>query len=342
MLLRNPQLNFAPLFQDFMHKFYARENEESTSSETYGNMDQTPLPLELDDKKTYEKRDAEEVWSATGQSGLEKRQCTVQLTIFADGSTLPPLIISRGKGLRIKAVENQQWNKRVKIVFQSKAWCGEAVMKSWVKEDWGNIFLNPATPGSTGKILFADVHAAQQTDDVKILLGKLKTTLINVPSGKTSRVQPLDVVINKPFKSHVRYCFERHLNENFDLYVEGKLLASERRVVTTKWVAESWEKIKHDKEMIRHSFLKCGLSNALDGREDHEVNIKGIDGYTMPEPESEFHMVSCSESEDEEADFETESSDSESSTTSNIVTLVVPGHFFKRINLKLTSIFVLV
>ena len=37
---------------------------------------------------------------------------------------------------------------------------------------------------------------------------------------------------------------------------------------------------------------------------------------TMPEPDSEYHMVSGSESdsEDEEADFETESSDRESST----------------------------
>ena len=67
--------------------------------------------------------------------------------------------------------------------------------------------------------------------------------------------------------------------------------------------------------MIRHS-LKCGLSNSLDGSEDHEVNFKGIDGYKMPEPESKFHMVSESESEseDEETDieFETESRDSES------------------------------
>ena len=49
----------------------------------------------------------------------------------------------------------------MKVVSQSKAWCDEAVMKRWVKEDWGNIFLNPVTPGSTGKILLADVHAAQ-------------------------------------------------------------------------------------------------------------------------------------------------------------------------------------
>ena len=62
--------------------------------------------------------------------------------------------------------------------------------------------------------------------------------------------------------------------------------------------------------MIRHSFLKCGQSNPLDRSENHEINVKGIDGYTMPEPESEFHMVS--ESDGEEADFGTESCDSES------------------------------
>ena len=111
------------------------------------------------------------------------------------------------------------------------------------------------------------------------------------------------MVINKPFKNHIRKDFERHLEENLDLYVEGKLSASERRVLTTKWVANSWAKIKQDKEMVRHS-LKCGLSNSLHGSDDHEVNIKGIDGYKMPEPEREFHMVSESESEDEETDIE--------------------------------------
>ena len=109
-------------------------------------------------------------------------------------------------------------------------------MKKWVNEDWGNIFLNPAKPGSIGKLLFADVHTAQQTD-VKILLRKVNTILINVPSGTTSRVQPLDAVINKPFKNHIRKDFERHLEENLNLYVEGKLSALERRVLTTKWVA---------------------------------------------------------------------------------------------------------
>lgn len=41
----------------------------------------------FEDSKTYNAKDAE-LWCTIGQSGLDKRQCTMQLMIFADGSTL--------------------------------------------------------------------------------------------------------------------------------------------------------------------------------------------------------------------------------------------------------------
>ena len=83
-------------------------------------------------------------------------------------------------------------------------------MKSWVSEDWGNHFLNPATSGSTEKILFADINRAQQTSRVKQLLHKNKAVFINILGVATSRVQPLDVVINKTFKNYVRELFRLH------------------------------------------------------------------------------------------------------------------------------------
>ena len=51
------------------------------------NMDQTPLPIVLDNRKTYADKGSSGVWCVSG-SGLDKWQCSVQLTIFADG--LPP------------------------------------------------------------------------------------------------------------------------------------------------------------------------------------------------------------------------------------------------------------
>ena len=158
------------------------------------------------------------------------------------------------------------------------------------------MFFNPATPESSGKMLCADVHRAQQTDTVKkmLQLQAKKKILVNVPLGCTSKVQPLDVSINKPFKDYMCVQFEKHRNENLKLYLENKLTASQRRVLITKWAADVWEKVKANKEMIIRSFNKCGITTAVDGSEDDQVNVEGIE-YVMPQPEEEFHLESSSE-----------------------------------------------
>ena len=68
------------------------------------NMDQTPLPFTFTDGGTYADKGEKSVWVRGGASGMDKRQCTVQLTIFASAKREPrvkPLLIFRGKGVRI-------------------------------------------------------------------------------------------------------------------------------------------------------------------------------------------------------------------------------------------------
>ena len=67
--------------------------------------------------------------------------------------------------------------------------------------------------------------------------------------------------------------------------------------------------------MIIRSFVKCGLSNKLDGSEDHMVNIRGVEGYVMPKPESEFHLESDSDSS--ESEYDEGSCDDASSSSSS-------------------------
>ena len=201
------------------------------------NMDQTPLPFVLDDGKRYDDARSKEVWSASAASALDKRQCTVQLTVFADGKQrVRPTIIFRGQGKRISKTERDDWDKRVCVMFQEKAWCGEAIMKEWVASEWANVFTSPHSASSTGKILVADVHAAQQTNAMKTALCNYKTELVNVPPRCTSRIQPLDVCINKPLKEVGKRQHEAHMSENLQLYTEGKLTASDRRVLLSGWV----------------------------------------------------------------------------------------------------------
>lgn len=82
---------------------------------------------------TYADRGDKTVWVRGGASGLEKRQCTVQLTIFADGEPrIKPLDISwkgtthsfTGKGFRsifmclaVTSYMQLRYDSRVRVQF---------------------------------------------------------------------------------------------------------------------------------------------------------------------------------------------------------------------------------
>lgn len=61
-----------------------------------------------------------------------------------------------------------------------------------------------------------------------------------MPSGCTCRVPPLDVSVGKPFKGHIRAHFEKHPDEKLDHNAEGNFTASERQLLTIKWVGNAW------------------------------------------------------------------------------------------------------
>ena len=135
-------------------------------------------------------------------------------------------------------------------MYQEKAWCDEEIMKEWISTEWANPFKNPIGQNSDGKILIADVHRVQQTNSMKELLKKHKTSLVNVSAGCTSRIQVVDVLINKLFKDEVCSLFEDHLDKNLDQYVDGKINASQWRVFMREWVGEVWSKVRKMKDSI--------------------------------------------------------------------------------------------
>jgi len=61
------------------------------------NMDQTPLPWEYLEGKTYKIKGNKTIWVKSQKSGWEKWQATMEFTIFADGvARIIPLLIFRG------------------------------------------------------------------------------------------------------------------------------------------------------------------------------------------------------------------------------------------------------
>ena len=49
---------------------------------------------------------------------------------------------------------------------------------------------------------------------------------------------------NKPFKDEVRSLFENLLDKNLNQYVDGKINATQRRVLMAKWVGETGLKLQ--------------------------------------------------------------------------------------------------
>ena len=112
-------------------------------------------------------------------------------------------------------------------------------------------------------------------------------------------------------------------------YTEGKITASEKRILVTKWVGNAWAEVSSNRDMADSSFKNCGISLLLDGSENGNVHIESIEDYQFPTANeiTEFQLESESENEDEEEDaYEIDhdcsaeaenSSDNESSYDSN-------------------------
>ena len=73
---------------------------------------------------------------------------------------------------------------------------------------------------------------------------------------------------------------------NLESFMSGKITASERRILFTKWVGTAWQDVSRRlRETMIRSFEKCGIVLPLDGsRDDYEVgdsaDIEDIEFYT--------------------------------------------------------------
>ena len=139
---QKPPTALEPAIKKFHFSLLQLRNTGNFKASDLANMDQTPFRFVLDDGKTYDKKGVKEVSAQSGQSDLDKRQATVQLTLFADGvDKVRPAVIFLGKGLRISAKERKCYDGRVKVMYQEKAWCDQEIMWEWISTKWAKNHL---------------------------------------------------------------------------------------------------------------------------------------------------------------------------------------------------------
>ena len=235
------------------------------------NLDETPIPFEYLQGKTYDRVGAKTVWVKESRSGWDKRQASLVLCIFADGvSRVPPMVIFHGTGRRLGA-EKLRYHSDVLVEYNATAYMNDSLFEKYITH-----YLIPALRGRP-TLFTLDLMGSHKTPAVLQLLRTNNITPSLIPAGCTSLIQPLDVSVNKPFKELMRdltdeKIFELESAEDFEKWTVG-----DPRVMTTHCVGEAFNQFHSSKShVIKNSFRKLGLSLPIDGSQDHELDIKGF------------------------------------------------------------------
>ena len=110
------------------------------------------------------------------------------------------------------------------------------------------------------------------TDQVKEAFQQSNTTVIVIPGGCTSILQPLDVIINEPIKGHLRSSWVEYMLEHSGDEIVKR--PSKQQIVD--WVEEANNILNSNLSIVKKSFLVTGISNALGGKEDQLVRDDNV------------------------------------------------------------------
>jgi len=133
---------------------------------------------------------------------------------------------------------------------------------------------------------------------VKAAFKQENTDLAVIPGGLTSLLQPLDVSLNKPFKDGVRKKWMQWMADGIHEFTATGREKKPSEELICSCISETWNDISA--EMITAAFLKCGITNSLDGSE----NMVYVSTEDTNEPDHDDSFVREWFTSDSEAEFE--------------------------------------
>lgn len=223
-----------------------------------GNADQTPVYFDMPEATTVTPSGARSV-KILG-TGADKQRCTVMLCVTADGRKLPPYVVFKRKTL-----PKDNFPPGIIVRVQEKGWMTEELVKDWILCVWCR---RPGGLLRLQSLLVLDSYRGHLTDGVKKQLKEGKSDLAVIPGGMTGMLQPLDVVINKPFKTHMRRLYSEWIRTHQETTKTGRPKRASLPEVC-RWILEAWRCISA--EFVTKSFKVTGISCDLDGTEDDAI-----------------------------------------------------------------------
>ncbi len=222
------------------------------------NMDQSPLHSNTLKDAHTQSGGTELSESSEGKSGHDKRQCTLQIAVFADGVLrCKPLLIFKGKpgkGDSRRKAEYKKYHPGVVVIFNKKAWANTSNLLDWLRistplplhipseitnlDSWLLILSHHTKIRGRSRRRGQNLRRAKLCrlaeeklqQELRDTFANLKVTLSLIPSGCTGYVQVLDVLVNKLIKGYIEEYEDLWIEEHFEIWQSSKWLVGDRRI----------------------------------------------------------------------------------------------------------------
>ena len=140
----------------------------------------------------------------------QKCRIFVLLCIAADGSKLPPLIIFKRKS---GGIIEKNISKKCFVCLNDNAWATDSIINYWFYNVWLKYLKNEENLCENVGYLILDKVSSHLTKNVLETFKNNKQFISYIPGGLTRFIQPLYVVLNKPFKEalmkkYIEFCAE--------------------------------------------------------------------------------------------------------------------------------------
>ena len=265
-------------------------NEQKILLKHITNMDEVPLTFDIPVNRTVERTGTSAVSIRT--TGNEKLSLTVVLACQANGQKLPPMVIFKRKTL-----PKENFPDGVIIKANPKGWMDEEMMCDWLREVYvkrpdGFFHKSPS-------LLIYDSMRAHLTDAVKAKV-KTNSELAVIPGGLTKELQPLDIGINRPFKTKLRVAWEHWMTDGKHTFTKTGRQQRASYATICQWIVDSWSKISIS--TITRSFRKAGIiteQSNIDNSNETDSDSDETDPVML---DAEIAQLLNSDTEDEEFD----------------------------------------
>jgi hypothetical protein len=292
-----------PTVADFCNKLRQLRMKNPRGNDPWGrfsprntyDVDQVPLPFASCYPRTLEYRGKRRVWIKAAGSGLDKRQCTLQLLIRAEGKQPKPTLIFRGAPLHDKTLawrrkerelETSKYDPDCRVLWQKKAWADTATNVHWVGTSFDEQIEDEHGDNGEDILLLCDNLSSQVADPFKAEIEHYGPTLRFGPKKATHLWQPVDHHVGARYKFLMARKYDDFMAYDIQAYPWGKVPTPERRRLLTVWAGDAWRQLEKERvareeahakdpsqphSLFYRAFQRTGCIITRDGTGDEEI-----------------------------------------------------------------------